>query len=43
MQKWLLTITVNTFVTIAVILISPIIIREMIRQDREFKLTNRRS
>lgn len=43
MQKWLLTITVNTFVTIAVILILPIIIREMIRQDREFKLTNSRS
>lgn len=42
MGKCLFTIAVNTVVTIVVILISPIIIKEMIRQEREFKLTKQR-
>ena len=40
MRKCLFTIFVNILVTIAVILMSPIIIKEMRRQDNEYKKLN---
>jgi hypothetical protein len=43
MRNWLFTVSVNIGVTVIILLFSPVIIHAMVKEDREFKKTNRRS